>query len=81
MASGQVWARVYYNVSLIETDSKDELDGLLTLHGLDRFVVARISDRAVIVDSQQRNQIARALARLGRPHRITDLLPRVPGAE
>lgn len=81
MASNQSWARVYYNVSLIECDSKEALDELLSAHGLDRYAVARISDRAVVVDGQNKAQTARALARLGHSYRVSDLLSRTPGRE
>ncbi|MGH2458685.1 MAG: hypothetical protein ACRDIY_07445 [Chloroflexota bacterium] len=80
MATDQSWARLYHNVSLVECDSKDVLDELLSLHGLDLVVVARISDRVAVVDGQQRAQTARALARLGHSYRVTDLLPRAPGS-
>jgi len=72
---------VYYNVSLIECDSKEALDELLSLHGLDRYVVARVSDLAVVVDGQQKAQTARILARLGHSYRVSDVLPRAPGPE
>lgn len=75
LASRQGWARIYDNVSLIECESKDVLDDLLNLLNLGRFVVARVSERAVLVDGQQKAAIARALARRGHPHRITDLPP------
>lgn len=78
MTLAQGWARLYYNVSLIECDSEEILDEILTAFDLRRFVVARISDRSVIVDGQQKPLIARALARRGYPYRVTDLVPQAP---
>ncbi len=78
MVLAQGWARLYYNVSLIECDSREILDEILSVLDLQRFVVARISDRSVILDGAQKSQIARALARRGHPCRITDLVAQPP---
>jgi len=78
LSSDQVWARLHYNVSLVECASRETLDELLDVLGLDQSVVARLSDRVVIVDGQQKAQIARCLARRGHPYRVTDLVPRAP---
>jgi hypothetical protein len=66
------WARLYYNVSVVECESPDVLDELLTTPGLSRFVIRRVSERVILVDGRQRAQIVRALARRGQPHRIVD---------
>ncbi len=78
MTSAQGWARLYYNVSLIECESKEILDELLSILDIQRFVIARISDRSIIVDGAQKSQVARALARRGHPFRITDLVSQPP---
>ena len=75
------WARLYYNVSLIDCDSKETLDDLLNSADLGRFVVARISDRAILVDGQQKAATTRLLARRGQPYRVTDLVPQVPSED
>ena len=66
------WARLYYNVSLVECESSDVLDELLATPGLSRLVIRRVSQRVILVDGRQRAQIVRALARRGQPHRIVD---------
>lgn len=66
------WARLYYNVSLVECESSDVLDELLATPGLSRLVIRRVSDRVILVDGRQRTQVVRALARRGQPHRIID---------
>jgi hypothetical protein len=73
VARGHDWARLYVNVSLIDCDSAEVLDDLLANTTLGRFVVERLSDRTVIVDGQQKPQIARALSRRGQAFRIVDL--------
>jgi hypothetical protein len=72
MSAPPPWARLYYSVSLVECDSPDVLDELMTTPGLSRFVLRRVSDRVILVDGRQRTQLVRALARLGQPHRIVD---------
>ena len=72
------WARLYFNVSLVECESPDLLDELLATPGLSRLMIRRVSDRAILVDGRQRTQIVRALARRGQPHRIVDGSPAVP---
>jgi hypothetical protein len=72
------WARLYCNVSLIDCESKEVLDELLAILSLDRFVLRRLSDRTIVVDGQQKPQIARALARRGNPFRIVDLPSALP---
>ncbi len=67
------WARLYFNVSLIDCDSADALDDLLANTALGRFVVERLSDRAVIIDGQQKALVARALSRRGQAFRVVDL--------
>lgn len=79
MSSGQGWARLYHHVSLIDCDCKETLEELLSVQGIERFVIVRVSDRCVIVDAQQKAQITRALARRGHPYRVTDLVPQTPG--
>lgn len=81
MSSHPGWARLYYNVSLVECDSKEALDELLSALGVGRYVVARVSDCTAIVDGQQKSQIARVLARRGHPYRVTDLAPQAPSAD
>ena len=78
LSSEQGWARLYYNVSIVDCESKEILDELLNGLDLDRFVIARISDRSIIVDGQQKALIARTLARRGHPYRVTDLVPQTP---
>lgn len=78
MESGAEWARLYYNVSLIDCESKEILDELIATSGLQSFVVTRLSDRCVVVDGSKKVQIQRALARRAYPCRIVDLAPRVP---
>ena len=72
MSSPPPWARLYYNVSLVECDTPDVLDELMTIPGLSRFVIRRVSDRVVLVDGRQRTLLVRALMRRGQPHRIVD---------
>jgi len=72
------WARLYYNVCLIDCDSQEILEEILTTLGLNAFVISRPSDRTVIVDGQRKNQIVRALARRGQAYRIVDLPPAPP---
>ena len=72
MSLQPTWARLYYNVSLVECESADVLDELLAVPGLSRFVIRRVSENAILVDGRQRAQIVRALARRGQPHRIVD---------
>ncbi|HEX5416913.1 MAG TPA: hypothetical protein VFZ25_14715 [Chloroflexota bacterium] len=72
------WARLYYNVSLIDCDSPEVLEEILATLGIAEFVIARLSDRAVIVDGQRKSQIARALARRGQAYRVVDLPPASP---
>ncbi|HLZ07097.1 MAG TPA: hypothetical protein VKT80_00795 [Chloroflexota bacterium] len=72
MSPSPPWARLYYNVSLVECDTPDVLDELMTVPELARFVLRRVSDRAILVDGRQRTQLSRALARRGQPHRIVD---------
>lgn len=74
------WARLYYNVSLVDCESKEILDEILTTTGLRASVVERLSDRCVVVDARQKAPIQRALSRRGYPFRIIDLTPRVPGS-
>jgi hypothetical protein len=74
------WARLYCNVCAIDCESKVALDELLAALSIDQWVVQRISDRTILVDGLQRNQITRALARLGNPYRIVDLPPVNPEA-
>ena len=74
------WARLYFNVSLIECDSKEILDEILATTGLGAQVVHRVSDRCVVVDSHQKAAVQRALARRGYPSRVVDLTPRSPAA-
>ena len=64
--------KVYLNVCLIDCDSRETLDELLASVAIDRYVIRRVSERAVLVDGVQRVQLGRALARLGRPFRIVD---------
>lgn len=78
MAGSREWARLYFNVSLINCDSSDVLDDLLANTTLGRFVVERLSDRAVIVDAQHKALVARALNRRGQLFRIVDLPSRSP---
>ncbi len=73
MAPANDWARVYVNVSVIDCDSAEALDDLLANTTLGRFVIQRLSNRAVIVDGQQKSQIVRALSRRGQLFRIVDL--------
>jgi hypothetical protein len=73
--SAKRWARLYYNVTLIECDSPEALDDLLAHTPLGQLVVQRVSDRAVIVDGQQKSLIARSLGRRGHSFRIVDLPP------
>jgi hypothetical protein len=73
-----LWARLYVNVSLIDCDSADALDDLLAHTTLGRLVVERLSDRAIIVEGQQKALIARALNRRGQTFRIVDLPPVFP---
>jgi hypothetical protein len=72
------WVRLYFNVSLLECESAEVLDELIGSLGLDRYVVHRLTDRAVVVDNQQKAALTRALARRGQPYRITDLAPSAP---
>ena len=72
------WARLYYNVCLIDCDSPAVLEEILATLGLNSFVICRLSERAVVVDGQRKNQIARALARRGQAYRIVDLPPASP---
>jgi hypothetical protein len=67
------WARLYYNVCLVDCASKDVLDELLTSFSLGESVVYRLSDRSVVVDARQKAQIQRAFARRGFAYRIVDL--------
>lgn len=78
LASAAGWARLYYNVSLIDCASKEALDDVLKALAAGHCIVARVSDHCVIVDERQRAAIARALGRRGHPYRITDLGPRGP---
>ncbi len=66
-------ARLYVGVCLIDCDSAETLDDLLASSALERFVVRRLSDRSVVVDGQQKAQIARLLSRRGQPFRVVDL--------
>ena len=72
MSPSPPWGRLYYNVSLVECDTADGLDELMTVPGVSRFVLRRVSDRVILVDGRQRTQIVRALARRGQPYRIID---------
>ena len=72
MSAPSPWARLYYNISLVECDTADVLDELLTIPGLSRFVLRRVSDRVILVDGRQRTLLVRALARRGQPYRIID---------
>jgi len=72
------WARLYYNVSLIDCDSPEVLEEILATLGIDQFVITRLSDRSVIVDGQRKAQITRALARRGQAYRVVDLPPASP---
>jgi hypothetical protein len=72
MSSQPAWARLYYNVSLVECESANVLDELLAVPGFTRLVLRRVSDRVILVDGRQRAQIVRALARRGQLHRIVD---------
>jgi hypothetical protein len=78
LAGSREWARLYCNVSLIDCDTCDVLDDLLANTPLGRFVVERLSDRAVIVDAQHKALVARALNRRGQLFRIVDLPSRSP---
>lgn len=78
MGTDAAWARLYYNVSLIDCETKEVLDELLATTALEQYGVQRLSDRCLIVDSRQKSLIQRALARRGYPYRITDLPPREP---
>lgn len=80
MAASPERARLYCNVCLIDCDSRETLDELLTTISIDRFLIRRLSERTILVDAAQRNLIARALARRGRPYRIVDLAPVNPDA-
>lgn len=80
MPAAKGWARLYCNVSLIDCESKEVLDELLATLSLEHFVLRRLSDRTIVVDGQQKPQIARALARRGHPFRVVDLAPVLPNA-
>jgi hypothetical protein len=69
---------LYVNVSLIDCDSADALDDLLAHTTLGRLVIERLTDRAIIVDGQQKTLIMRALNRRGQTFRIVDLPPMFP---
>lgn len=81
MAANHGWARVYHNVSLVDCASKEVLDELFNTLDLEHYVIARVSDRGVIVDGAKKAQLARALARRGHPFRVTDLVPRAPSQD
>lgn len=72
------WARLYFNVTLIDCDSPEVLEEILATLRLDQYVIARLSDRSVVVDGQRKTQITRALARRGQAYRIVDLPPASP---
>lgn len=72
------WARLYYNVSLIDCESKEILDELLATTALEQYGIQRLSDCCLVIDSRQKAVIQRALARRSYPFRITDLSPREP---
>jgi len=73
LGSGADWARLYYNVSLIDCASKEALDELLTTSSLGEHLLYRLSDRTVVVDARQKAQIQRVLARRSFPYRLVDL--------
>jgi hypothetical protein len=75
---GAGWARLYYDVSLIDCASKEVLEELLATTELGAYVVRRLSDRCVVVDGRQKAQIQRCLAHRPYPCRIVDLPPRAP---
>lgn len=75
---GASWARLYYNLSLVECESKEGLEELLATTALGEHVVRRLSDRCVVVDGRRKAQLQRALGRRGYPFRIVDLAPRAP---
>jgi hypothetical protein len=79
LTSSLSWARLYYNVSLVETESSDVLEELLATTDLKRFIISRLSDRCVIIDGKQRTPLIRALSRRGHAFRIVDLAPQAPG--
>jgi len=79
LASSMSWARLYYNVCLVETETSDALDELFATTDLKRFVVTKLSDHCVAVDGKQKTQIVRALSRRGRAFRIVDLASQTPG--
>ncbi|HUX88156.1 MAG TPA: hypothetical protein VMW65_14230 [Chloroflexota bacterium] len=79
MAPSTSWARLYYNVCLVETETSDALDELFATADLKRFVITKLSDRCVVVDGKQKTQLVRALSRRGRAFRIVELAPQTPG--
>ncbi len=78
MSTSERWGRLYWNVSVIDCESKETLDELLATLGLEQLVVRRLSDRTVVVDGRQKATITRALARRRSPYRVVDLPPALP---
>ena len=78
MTTGAGWARLYHGASVIDCDSPDVLDEILTTSNLGEAVVRRLSDRTVVVDDHQKVLIVRALARRGQPYRLIDLAAAAP---
>lgn len=76
MPTSHGWGRLYYNVSVIDCETKEVLDELLRSSELEKFVVRHLSDRSVIVNTQDKAKISRVLARRGHPYRVIDLPPK-----
>ena len=61
---------LYSNVAIVDCVDALALETLLE-SGIEHFVVWRISDRAVVVDHEQLDEILKLLRRLGQTPRIT----------
>ena len=78
MTSSGDWVRLYVNVSLIDCETAEAMDDLLSNTTLGRFVVSRLSECAVLIDGQQKTSVTRALSRRGQLFRVVDLPPFSP---